>query len=553
MRNRQKSLPLFVVLLMLAASASGQTITEFPLPEGAQPERIIAGPDGNLWFTVSADGPHVWYEWGPETTRIGRMTPAGIVTLFPSRARSFHFPTDLTAGADGNVWVVHLEGVGGDGAINRVTPSGEVTELLWAGAYRITAGPDGNLWFTDLFRDIGRMTTAGQVTYFPAPQTAFTSDITTGPDGNLWFTYSPYSRLARVGRMTPAGVVTEFEVPTLPGRIISGPDGNLWFTTEGSRIARMTTSGVVTEFAIPGSAFDLIAAPDGNIWFLYADVNRIGRMTTNGTLLEDITIPGPAFGLTGGPDGAVWYTRRDGGRIGRIALAPEPAIDSRILPVVGSTAGVGGSFFRTSVQLHNATGTTIAGRIVFHPPGVSGSASDPALSYTLSPGQTQSIPDLLPAMGRSGLGSADIEVTSGSAPAATVRVFNDAGAAGTTGFTEEPMRSEEALRPGSSGVLLLPADVTRFRFNLGVRTLESGGVVTVTLRDASGAAVATVSRAFPATYHLQQSATELLGVPTLPPGGSISITVGPGSAIFYGASVDNVTGDPSLQIARVAP
>lgn len=32
--------------------------------------------------------------------------------------------------------------------------------------------------------------------------------------------------------------------------------------------------------------------------------------------------------------------------------------------------------------------------------------------------------------------------------------------------------------------------------------------------------------------------------------GSISIAVSSGGAIFYGATVDNTTGDPSLQIAR---
>jgi hypothetical protein len=214
---------------------------------------------------------------------------------------------------------------------------------------------------------------------------------------------------------------------------------------------------------------------------------------------------------------------------------------------------VGGSFFRTSVQLHNSTDAPMAGRIVFHPSGASGGSSDPALSYSLSPGQTQSIADLLLSMGRSGLGSADIEATSGSAPAATVHVFNDAGAQGTTGFTEEAKRSEEALGPGQSGVLLLPANLTSFRFNLGVRTLEGGATATLTLRDASGAVLGTVPRGLPATYHEQQSAAALLGVTTLPPGGSISIAVTSGAAIFYGATVDNTTGDPSLQIARAAP
>lgn len=230
-----------------------------------------------------------------------------------------------------------------------------------------------------------------------------------------------------------------------------------------------------------------------------------------------------------------------------------PPIATRILPVVGSTPGANGTFFRTSIQLYNADTERINGRIVFHPSGASARDFDPRLSYTLDPGQTQSIADLLPAMGGSGLGSADILVTARSAPVAAVRVFNDAGAAGTTGFTEEPMRSEEALRPGNSAVLLLPTDPTNFRFNLGVRTLEEETTATLTLRDASGAVLTTVSRAFPAIYHEQQSATAFLGVSTVPAGGSITITVSAGASIFYGATVDNRTGDPSLQIARAAP
>jgi hypothetical protein len=86
-----------------------------------------------------------------------------------------------------------------------------------------------------------------------------------------------------------------------------------------------------------------------------------------------------------------------------------------------------------------------------------------------------------------------------------------------------------------------------------VRTLEAGATATLTLRNAAGAVVTTLSRAFLATYHEQQSAGAFLGVTTLPAGGSISIAITSGAAIFYGATVDNTTGDPSLQVARAAP
>jgi hypothetical protein len=232
---------------------------------------------------------------------------------------------------------------------------------------------------------------------------------------------------------------------------------------------------------------------------------------------------------------------------------PAPATPARIIPVVGSTPGVGVSFFRTSVQLHNGDSAPAAGRIVFHPSGQSASDSDPSLPYSLTPGQTLSFADLLPAVGRSGLGSADLFVTSGSVPIASVRVFNDGGAAGTTGFNEELVRPEGALQVGEKGVLLLPADLSAYRFNIGVRTLDSGASVTMIARDASGSVATSVARSFPADYHEQQGASEFLGGASLPAGGSLTVLVGSGSAVFYGATVDNRTGDPSLQITRPAP
>jgi virginiamycin B lyase len=492
----------FVVFASLARArevshlSASQTITEFSLPSAeSNPASITAGPDGSLWFTE------------PNLAKIGRITTGGIIT-------EFAVPTPQSQ------------------------PLG------------ITAGPDGNLWFTESSGNrIGRITTSGVTTEFVLP--TFDSrpvGITAGPDGNLWFTENFGNK---IGRITTGGVITEF-ASSVPREIVTGPDGHLWFTQTDDKIGRITTMGSVTEFSIPTAycgPSGITVGPDGNLWFTELFGDKIGRITPAGLIAEFPTPGGGPSGITTGSDGNLWFTEL--GKIARLTLETVPAIELRILPVVGSTPGANGTFFRTALQLHNSASSVLSGRIVFHPSAVIGSGSDPALSYSLLPEETQSIADLLPALGRAGLGSADIEVTSGSAPVATARVFNDGGSSGTTGFTEVPMRTEEALRSGQQGVLLLPSDLTGFRFNLGVRTLEAGAVATLVVRDSAGAMIiATVSRAFPATYHEQQSASAFFGLATLPPGGSIEIAVSAGAAIFYGATVDNRTGDPSFQIAR---
>lgn len=540
----------FVVYFLLGVCLSAQTITEFPLPTGSNPSGIAAGPDGNLWFTEFSVSP-----------KIGRITTAGAITEF-STPRPDATPSGIVAGPDGNLWFTQADfEFGFEGYISRITPAGDITQFRTGSfPHDIALGSDGAFWFTESniqANSIGRITTAGAYTSHRIPTSGYPWGIAAGPDGSLWFT----EHANKIGRITTSGAITEFPIPTAasgPLGITAGPDGNLWFTESGAnKIGRITTTGVITEFPIPTAASgprSITAGPDGNLWFTESGSNRIGRITITGVITE-FEIPTSTarpIGIAAGPDGNIWFTEFNANKIGRLTLTRASATDSRILPVVGTTAGAGGSFFRTSVQLHNATASPMTGRVVFHPSGLSGTDSDPAVSYSLAPGQTQSIADLLPAMGRSGLGSADVEVTSGSVPAMTARVFNDAGAAGTTGFTEDPMRAEEALSPAESGILILPADLTRFRFNLGVRTLEET-TATLTVRDASGPIVMTVSRSLPATYHEQQSASAFLGLDTLPAGGSIAISVTSGSAIFYGATVDNTTGDPSLQVARPNP
>src|SRR5436309_8965746 len=127
------------------------------------PTSIIAGRDGNLWFTERFGN------------KIGRLAPtSGLITEFcqvltagnPSGITGS--PRGITVGPDGNIWFAEVSGV-----IGRITSAGVITEFASdlirdSGPFAITAGPDGNLWFTEFFGNkIAQFTPAAVVTEFP--------------------------------------------------------------------------------------------------------------------------------------------------------------------------------------------------------------------------------------------------------------------------------------------------------------------------------------------------------------------------------------------------
>jgi len=153
------------------------TITEFPLPAGYSvtnpwTHTITKGPDGNVWFTVSPDA-------------VGRIASDGTVTMFPQPAGSA--PDDITGGPDGNVWFSTSAG------ISKITPSGSVTSFpLPDLAYGcLTAGADGNLWVVVNAQLLAKVTVNGAVTEYAVPNVVQRSAIATGFDADLWIASEP--------------------------------------------------------------------------------------------------------------------------------------------------------------------------------------------------------------------------------------------------------------------------------------------------------------------------------------------------------------------------
>jgi streptogramin lyase len=270
----------------VAKVTTSGAITEYLTPTvPSNPTEIAAGPDGNLWFT----------EDNRDNGKVAKVTTAGAFTEYPIPTYGSSYELThvvafgIVAGPDGNLWFTKDNAYGTAGAVDKVTTAGAFTEYPIPTANSmprgIAAGPDGNLWFIE-FRgnNVAKMTTSGDITEYAIPTAnSAPQNIAAGPDGNLWFTEGTGNKVAKI---TTAGAITEYPVPTAnsyPYSIAAGLDGNLWFTEYlANRVAKVTTSGAFTEYPTPtanSSPYYIAAGPDGNIWFTEVTANKVAKVS----------------------------------------------------------------------------------------------------------------------------------------------------------------------------------------------------------------------------------------------------------------------------------
>lgn len=215
-----------------------------------------------------------------------------------------------------------------------------------------------------------------------------------------------------------------------------------------------------------------------------------------------------------------------------------------VVTAAGSLQGNFGSFFRTALQIACPGGGTCTGQLVFHPAGVPASPSDQALPYTVSSAAGAAYADVVQYMGKSGLGTLDVISNNGFPPLVTARVYNDQGASGTSGFTEEMIRTTDVLHPGDIGILLTPSDLTNYRVNIGVRTLSADATVAVQYGFHGQS-----SKDFPAN-EFQQFSLAGFGDTAPVPNEQIFFFVQSGDVVIYQSITDNKTNDSAVEFAR---
>jgi hypothetical protein len=212
-----------------------------------------------------------------------------------------------------------------------------------------------------------------------------------------------------------------------------------------------------------------------------------------------------------------------------------------VLPVVGSTPGLNNAQFKTSLRLGPGVQS---GRIVFHPAGQAASENDPSIPYNVV-NETLEYDDIVAALGASGIGSLDIVPLQAPFEATIlpveVRLFNESPG-GTFGAFESPVQPFDVFQP-QDWTVYVPA--SRFRVNIGVRTLTATSVTFVHLTAAGGRSQKSLD--LPADYVFMDAAEHFFNEPVAK-GDTIVIHFASTDAfaIPFHTFTDNSTNDPSV-------
>ena len=247
----------------------------------------ITSDGTNLWFTYMKQPPPP--SGGPPppisaTEGIGKITTSGTVTLYLLDSSNNRQPNGIVYGPDGNIWFVES----GDGEVDKFVPSTQ-TFTRYAIPSGTSSNPqdivsDGtNLWISEESSNkIAKVSTSGSFTEYTVPTSSSQPfGVTVGSDGSIWF--SEYAG-NKIGHFLPStATFIEYAIPTTsshPEGMAVGADGNVWTVeNSGNNVTEVTSFGSVLEVGIPtGSSAptDVTLGPDNLIWLTENGTTQIG-------------------------------------------------------------------------------------------------------------------------------------------------------------------------------------------------------------------------------------------------------------------------------------
>lgn len=253
----------------------------------------------------------------------------------------------IVAGPDGNMWVTLAKGKD----VARITPEGQIQEFDLEGvesdAEGIAPGPDGNLWVPTI-NEVTRFSPSdpeGSDKAFTLTGIAAGGQIVAGPDGNMWVAsnnslvqFSPGDPEGTDQTIVPEGGLAPKDID-VAGSLIAVADAN-------ARIATFTTASVQVNFPLKGNPQGVAGGSSGQIAFSQQsqEPEEVGRIDPPGQA-QGHEIDGDPFGVALGPDGAYWIARSAKGELIRLATSGEvttlPGLPAKYFPrqVAGGPGG----------------------------------------------------------------------------------------------------------------------------------------------------------------------------------------------------------------------
>lgn len=260
--------------------------------------KIVAGPDGNMWFTLPGK-------------KVGKISPAGLVQEF--ELAKIEGTVGIAAGPEGRIWVVAT-----GKALSFLPANPTATEELFESAL-INAEPN----------------------------------IALGPEGMFWVAssnkvakFSPKDFNGTIKEVTLTGELAPKDID-VAGSLIVISDNNKVPVTETGRIVTFTGAGVQKDFAIPGGSQGLAGAPSGQIAYTAAGASpEASGLITPPAPASAFELLGDPFGAALGTDQAFWIVQFAAGQLTRLTST-------------GQTSILGGLPIESARQIATGPGNTL--------------------------------------------------------------------------------------------------------------------------------------------------------------------------------------------------
>lgn len=301
---------------------------------------------------------------------VGCLFGAGSALAAPAITGTFPVASEIdtnnkiVAGPDGNVWLT----VGGANDVARVTPAGLVEEFDLPGISEtngIAPGPDGNLWVptTNKVTKFDPAKPVASAQTFSVNLINNGGQIVTGPDGLLWV--ASQNSVVHFSVANPEGA----QAVTLSGELapkdidVAGSLIVIADQSGGNRVLTFTIADVQKDFAIDGPSQGVAGSPGGQIGFSapLAVPEKAGLISPPSPA-QSFELLGDPFGVAFGGDGAFWVVQFASGQLARVASDGQLTFPITGLPLESArqiAAGPGGTLWVT-LQKNEAKGVTPA-------------------------------------------------------------------------------------------------------------------------------------------------------------------------------------------------